>query len=224
MKIALQTLASAVFGLVALGLALFWPAGTFDYWQAWVFITVFIVCTIGPSSYLAVKNPAALRRRMQAGPAAETRVIQKIVISATFVASFALFVVSALDHRFGWSHVPSALAIAGNVVVGAALIFAQAVVIQNSFAGASIQVEDDQQLVSTGLYGLVRHPMYLGALVMMLATPVALGSYWGVLIAVAALPVLAVRIVDEERLLRTDLAGYDAYTDRVRYRLLPYVW
>lgn len=224
MKIALQTLASAVFGLVALGVALFWPAGTFDYWQAWVFITVFIVCTIGPSCYLAVKNPAALRRRMQAGPAAESRMVQKIAISATFVTSFALFVVSALDHRFGWSHVPAALAIAGNVLVGAGLIFAQAVVIQNSFAGASIQVEDDQQLVSTGLYGVVRHPMYLGALVMMLATPVALGSYWGVLIAVAALPVLAVRILDEERLLRTDLAGYDAYTEKVRYRLLPYVW
>ena len=107
MKIVLQSLASAVFGLVFFGLALFWPAGTFDYWQAWVFIAVFMVATMGPSVYLAVKMPDALQRRMKAGPFAETRPLQKVIIVGTVLLVAAVLVVSAFDHRFGWSTVPT---------------------------------------------------------------------------------------------------------------------
>ena len=107
MKIALQTLASALFGLVFFGVLLFWPADTLNYWQAWVFIAVFMVATLVPSIYLAVKDPAALRRRMKAGPTAETRLVQKLVITGTIVAVVAVLVVSALDFRFGWALVPT---------------------------------------------------------------------------------------------------------------------
>lgn len=224
MKLALQTIASGMFGLMFFGVALFWPAGTFNYWQAWVFIAVFLVATMVPSVYLAVKDPAALRRRMHGGPTAETRPVQKIVISATIVAVLAVVVLSALDHRFGWSNVPTAVVVLGNVLVAVGLILAQLVVIQNSFAGASIRVEAEQQLASTGLYGLVRHPMYFGALVMMFGTPLALGSYWALIPTILSIPLLGVRISDEESMLRTELDGYDAYTQKVRYRLLPYVW
>lgn len=224
MKIALQTLASAIFGLVFFAALLLWPAGTLNYWQAWVFIAVFMVATLVPSVYLAVKDPAALQRRMKAGPGAETRTVQKIIISGTILAVVAVLVVSALDHRFGWSNVPTPVVIVGNILVAVGLCLAQLVVIQNSYAAATITVEADQKVVSTGLYGLVRHPMYVGTLIMMIGTPLALDSYWGLLAVVLAMPVLAARIEDEEKLLRQELDGYDEYTQKVHYRLVPGVW
>ncbi|QRY45499.1 Protein-S-isoprenylcysteine O-methyltransferase Ste14 [Mycobacterium sp. 88mf] len=224
MKLALQTIASGVFGLVFFAATLFWPAGTFHYWQAWVFIAVFMATTVVPSMYLAVRDPAALQRRLHGGPTAETRIVQKIVIWAVTGSAVAAFVLSALDHRFGWSSVPTAVVVLGNVLVAVGLILAQTVVFQNSFAGASIQVEDEQQLVSTGLYGLVRHPMYFGAVLMMFGTPLALGSYWALLVSIVSIPVFGIRITDEEKMLRAELDGYDEYTQKVRYRLLPYLW
>ncbi|QNJ92061.1 isoprenylcysteine carboxylmethyltransferase family protein [Mycolicibacterium fluoranthenivorans] len=224
MKVLWQALVSGFLGLVFFGVLLFLPAGTLNYWQAWVFIAVFMATTLVPNVYLAVKNPATLARRMHGGPTAETRPVQKVIITATFASVVVMTVVSALDHRFGWSHVPTAVVILGNVLVVVGLVLAQAVVLQNNFAGASIRVEDEQPLVSTGLYGAVRHPMYSGALIMMFGTPLALDSYWGVLVTALAVPILVVRILDEESLLRTELAGYPAYMEAVRYRLVPYVW
>ncbi|TGB36892.1 methyltransferase family protein [Mycolicibacterium peregrinum] len=224
MKLALQTIASGVVGLALFAVTLFWPAGTFHYWQAWVFIAVFMATTMVPSLYLAVRDPAALQRRLHGGPTAETRIVQKIIIWAVTGSAFAAFVLSALDHRFGWSSVPTAVVILGNVLVAVGLVLAQAVVFQNSFAGASIQVEDDQPLVSTGLYGLVRHPMYFGAVLMMFGTPLALGSYWALLVSIVSIPIFGARIADEEKMLRAELDGYDEYMQKVPYRLLPYVW
>ena len=224
MKVALQTLASGVFGVAFFAVLLLWPAGTLNYWQAWVFIAVFIVSTLVPSIYLAVKDPAALRRRMKAGPTAETRTVQKLVMTGTILAVVAVLVVSALDHRFGWSQVPTPVVIIGNILVAVGLVLAQLVVIQNSYAAATITVEADQKVVSTGLYGLVRHPMYVGTLIMMIGTPLALDSYWGLLAIGLALPVLAARIEDEEKMLRQELDGYDEYTHKVHYRLVPGVW
>ena len=157
---------TAVAGFVFFGVLLFLPAGTFNYWQAWLFIAVFAVSTWIPSIYLLRTNPAALDRRMRAGPAAETRTLQKIVIT----------------------------------------------------------VESGQELVSTGVYGIVRHPMYLGNVVLMVGIPLALGSYWGLLFVIPGVVVLAVRVVDEERVLEQELAGYREYTQNVHYRLVPYVW
>lgn len=224
MKVLWQALVSGFSGLAFFGVLLFLPAGTLNYWQAWVFIAVFMATTLVPNVYLAVKNPATLARRMRGGPTAETRPVQKVIITATFASVVVMTVVSALDHRFGWSHVPTAVVILGNVLVVVGLVLAQAVVLQNNFAGASIRVEEEQPLVSTGLYGAVRHPMYSGALIMMFGTPLALDSYWGVLVTALAVPILVVRILDEESLLRTELAGYPAYMDAVRYRLVPHVW
>ena len=224
MKIAVQTLASALFGLAFFAALLFWPAGTLDYWQAWVFIAVFMVSTMVPSLYLAVKDPAALQRRMKAGPMAESRVAQKLIITGTIAAVIAVLVVSALDHRFGWSNVPTPIVIVGDILVAVGLGIAQLVVIQNSYAAATITVEADQKVVDTGLYGLFRHPMYVGTLIMMIGTPLALDSYWGLAAIVLALPVLAARITDEEQMLREELDGYDEYTHKVHYRLVPGVW
>jgi protein-S-isoprenylcysteine O-methyltransferase Ste14 len=223
-KLAVQMTCSLAFGIVFFGLALFWPAGTFHYWQAWVFIAIFMGSSVVPSTYLAVKNPAALRRRMHAGPTAESRPAQRIIITATVLLVAATLVISALDHRFGWSTVPLAFIVIGDVLVAVGLIVAQLVIIQNGYASAKIAVEADQPLVSTGLYGVVRHPMYLGVVVNMVGTPLALDSLWGFVTVALAVPVLAARIVDEERMLVDELAGYPEYTTRVRSRLIPYVW
>lgn len=224
MKMTLQAAASMIFGLVFFGVSLFVPAWTFAYWQAWVFIGVFLAAGIVPGIYLAVTNPAALQRRMKAGPTAETRPIQRMIMSAIITLVIAVLVVAALDHRFGWSTVPVWVVVLGNVAVFAGLTLAQLVVIQNAYAAATITVEADQPLVSTGLYGIVRHPMYSGTLIMMVGTPLALGSYWALLVVAFSVPVLVARIVDEEAALVDGLAGYSEYRTKVRYRLVPAIW
>jgi protein-S-isoprenylcysteine O-methyltransferase Ste14 len=224
MKIGMQAAVSALVGLVAFGLLVFWPAGTFDYWRGWAFIAVFAAATTIPSIYLALTNPAALKRRMQAGPAAETRPLQKVIISVAFLSMGATMVVSALDFRFGWSGVPAAISLAGDVLVAVGLGIAMLTTIQNGYASANITVESGQELVSTGLYAVVRHPMYFGNVVLMLGIPLALGSYWALTFVIPGLAVLAVRIRDEEKVLTQQLAGYRDYAQRVHYRLVPYVW
>ena len=224
MKIALQAFGSALIGIVFFGLLLLLPAGTVHYWQAWVFIAVFVVSTTGPSVYLAINDPAAMQRRMKAGPTAEQRPVQRIVLIGIVVSVVALLVCCALDYRFGWSSVPTAVVVIGDVLVAVGLLLAQLVVIQNRYAAATVTVEADQPLASTGLYGIVRHPMYFGGLIMMVGAPLALGSYWGLLVLVPGFTLLAVRILDEEKLLVEQLTGYREYRQQVRYRMLPYVW
>jgi protein-S-isoprenylcysteine O-methyltransferase Ste14 len=224
MKTLVKGAVSAALGLVAFGLMLFLPAGTFHYWQAWVFLAVFAFYTWIPSAYLVRKNPAALERRMHAGPLAETRTLQQIVSTVVFICFPAMLVVSALDHRFGWSSVPTTVTVVGDILVAVGLGVAMLVVAQNGYAAANITIESGQTLVSTGLYGLVRHPMYSGSVIMMVGVPLALDSYWGLVFVIPALVALALRIRDEEELLQQQLSGYREYEQQVHYRLVPFVW
>jgi protein-S-isoprenylcysteine O-methyltransferase Ste14 len=224
MNLGIKATLSSLFGFGLFGLALFLPAGTFNYWQAWLFIAVFTVTSAGPSIYWALKKPDVLRRRMNAGPAAETRLAQKFIVTGIQLWFFAVLAVSALDHRFGWSHVPIPVVLAGDVIVVVGLGMTLLVVQQNSYAAANITVEADQQVVSTGLYGLVRHPMYFGALIMTAGIPLALGSYWGLVGIIPGLIVLTYRILDEEKMLTQELPGYPEYMQKVRARLVPHVW
>jgi protein-S-isoprenylcysteine O-methyltransferase Ste14 len=224
MKLWIQTIAASLSGVLFFGVFLFWPAGTFNYWQAWVFIAVFTAVTTGPNVCWGLRKPEVLRRRMRAGPIAETRVAQKIAIVGTYALAVSMAVVSALDHRFGWSHVPTPVVLTGDGLVALGLVTAMLVVQQNSHAAATVRVEAEQTVVSTGLYGIVRHPMYAGALIMIVGTPLALDSYWGLVTVVPAVAALVFRIQDEEKMLRDELAGYDEYAHEVRYRLVPAVW
>ena len=224
MKLLIQAVAASLFGLVFFGVFLFGPAGTFTYWQAWVFIAIFTAMSSGPTMYWGLRKPDVLRRRMHAGPIAETRTAQKFATVGTVAMVIAVLIVSALDHRFGWSQVPTPVVVVGNILVAVGLGVAMMVVNQNDYAAATITVEADQPVISTGLYGLVRHPMYAGALIMMVGMPLALDSYWGLLTVLPGLAVLAFRIVDEEKMLRQELAGYDEYINKVHYRLVPGVW
>jgi protein-S-isoprenylcysteine O-methyltransferase Ste14 len=223
MSIGLRVTAQSVVALVAFGVLLFLPAGTFDYWQAWVFLAVFCIASIFSAVYLLKKDPAALERRMH-GPAAETRPVQKVVAAGVYVLVSALLVFSALDHRFGWSPVPAAVSLADDALVAIGLGITILVVIQNSYAAATVTVEVSQTVVSTGLYGLVRHPMYIGAMILMAGIPLALGSWWGLAVLIPCVVGVAFRIRDEERMLTNELNGYRDYTKTVHHRLVPYVW
>jgi protein-S-isoprenylcysteine O-methyltransferase Ste14 len=216
-----------VFGLlepVVFGVILFAAAGTFDYWQAWVFLVLFAVTGWIPSIYLMRTNPAAMERRRRGGPGAETRKTQKVVMASAWVSLALMLAVSGFDHRFGWSSVPTVVCVIGDVLVVVGLSVMMLVVIQNSHAAATVRVEADQPLISTGLYGLVRHPMYTGNVILLLGIPLALGSYWGLVFVISGVAILAFRIRDEESLLSAELAGYPEYTQKVRYRLVPAVW
>jgi protein-S-isoprenylcysteine O-methyltransferase Ste14 len=220
----LAALFSGLVGIVVTSVLLFGVAGTVHYWQAWVFIAIFAVVTTAPNVYLAVRQPDVLERRLRSGPAAETRPVQKLISIGYLLLFAAVAVVSALDHRLGWSQVPTWLIVIGDVVVAIGLFLAMLAVIQNRFAAARVIVEEDQRIVSTGLYGFVRHPMYFGLLIMMLGAPLALDSLWGLVVFIPLVALFAVRIVDEEKLLADELPGYKYYAYRVRNRLVPYVW
>lgn len=224
MKLALQTIRTAVIGLIVLGALLFIPAGTLAYWPGWAFIVVFTIMTNWIGLYLAIKDPAALERRVKFGATKETRPLQRVVIGIVTVALVAVMIVSALDWRLGWSNEPLWVIVLGEVLVAAGLYICLLVMQQNSFAASTIETMEGQRVISTGLYGIVRHPMYLGTLVMSVGIPLALGSYWGLFLILAVLPVLVLRIGDEEKMLVGELKGYADYRQHVRSRLVPGVW
>lgn len=224
MNIALRIVISAVLGIIAFAILLFVPAGTVNYWQGWTLLAVFTVMSLAPTLFLNRIDPAAIERRTHAGVRAETRLIQKVVIAGTFVVFAAMLVVPALDFRFGWSDVPGWLSVIGDVMVVAGLGLAMLVIFQNRYASANITIEAGQPLVSTGLYGVVRHPMYLGNVILMIGISLALGSYWALLLVVVGGLLMVVRILDEEDMLNAELAGYREYSNNVRYRLIPLIW
>jgi len=203
---------------------LFVTAGTTHYWQAWVYLAVLTGLSLLTTLYLMEKDPALLERRMHGGPTAEKEATQRLIMWFTSAGFVALLVVPAFDHRFGWSAVAPAVVILGNVlvVVGFGLILL--VFRENPYTSATIEVADEQRVVSTGPYAVVRHPMYASALLYLIGTPLALGSYWGLVAFVAMLPFLIWRMLDEERVLARDLPGYSEYQRRVRHRLVPGIW
>jgi protein-S-isoprenylcysteine O-methyltransferase Ste14 len=208
----------------ALGALIFIPAGTLDYWQGWLTIAVFIAASGAIGLYLAVYDPALLARRKKVGPAAEGRPAQKIIISIAFAVFVALPVVAALDHRFGWSAVPPAWALAGAALTFAGFFIQFLVFRANTFGSSTIEIVSGQTVITTGPYAIVRHPMYVGVIVMLAGLPLALGSLWGLSFLAIQVPILVWRILDEEALLLRDLPGYAQYAARVRSRLLPGIW
>ncbi len=199
-------------------------AGTVNYWQAWMFLAVYFVSSFAITLYLVKKDPKLLERRMSGGPFAEKQTTQKIIMSLTSVGFIGLLVVPALDHRFAWSRMPPYLALAGDVLVALGFLAISFVFKENSFTWATIELATDQKVISTGPYAVVRHPMYAAALVMLLGIPIALGSWWGLLVIVAIAPALVWRLIDEEHFLASNLPGYVEYQRKVRYRLIPLVW
>jgi protein-S-isoprenylcysteine O-methyltransferase Ste14 len=207
-----------------MGLLLFAPALTLRYWQAWVYLSTFAGASVLITLYLMRNDPGLLERRMRSGPRAERRPTQKFIMLATTIGFIALLVVPSLDHRFGWSAVPLGGVLLGDVLVVVGFYFMYLVYRENTFASATIQVVEGQRVISTGPYAIVRHPMYASGALYLLGTPLALGSYWGLVAVGATLPFLIWRLFDEERFLVKNLRGYTEYQKRVRHRLVPFLW
>jgi protein-S-isoprenylcysteine O-methyltransferase Ste14 len=209
---------------IVMGLLLFVPAWTVHYWQAWVYLSIFTGASILTTLYLIRHDPMLLERRMRGGPTAERQPVQRLIMLCTSIGFIALLVVPALDFRFGWSVVPLGGVVVGDVLVVTGFYFIFLVYRENTFTSATIEVTEDQKVISTGPYAIVRHPMYASASLYLLGTPLALGSYWGVVVFGVMMPFLLWRLFDEEHFLAKNLPGYTEYQKRVRHRLVPFVW
>jgi protein-S-isoprenylcysteine O-methyltransferase Ste14 len=217
-----------VVGFVALfavmGLVIFGAAGRVDYWQGWALIGVYAGASGLITVWLWNHDKALLERRVKAGPGAEPDPTQNLIQAVASVVFLATLVVPGLDRRFGWSHVPLPLVLAGDALVAIGFLVVFFVFRENSFTAGTIEVAEDQRVIDTGPYAIVRHPMYAGALVMFVGMPLALGSWWGLLPSAAIVPILAARLLREESFLAQHLGGYSDYRNRVRFRLAPLVW
>ncbi len=209
---------------VFMGALIFGFAGTLHYWQAWVYLFLFFGLSGLLTAELLRRDPALLERRMKGGPQAERRPAQRVIMVGASLAFLSLLAVPALDQRFHWSSVPLVGIVIGNVLFAIGFLFVGRVYRENTYTSATIEIHEGQRVIDTGPYAIVRHPMYSGALLYMLGTPLALASYWGLLGFVLMLLVIVWRLQDEERMLSGELPGYADYRARVRWRLIPGVW
>ena len=221
MKLFLSALLKIVFGFVLIGALLFLPAWTLDYPHAWLFTALLFLPLLIITPILAFKAPKLLEKRLKSKEKERT---QKGVISFSVLIFPVGFLLSALDFRFGWSAVPAWLVAVASVLFLVGYAGYAEVLRENKFLSRTVEVQESQTVVSTGLYGVVRHPMYLATLLMFLPMPLILGSFWG-LIPFALHPVLmVVRILNEEKVLTEGLVGYAEYKSKVKYRLIPFIW
>ena len=209
---------------IALALIIFLPAWSLNYWQGLVYWLLFGAACLLITLYFLRHDPALVERRMNAGPGAETEPRQKLIMSAASAAMIALYLVSALDRGFGWSRVPATATLIGDFLVALGFLGIFWTFRENAYAAATVTVERGQPVIASGPYAIVRHPMYAAALPLFLATPPALGSWFGLVPAALVVAAIVWRLLDEETHLARDLAGYEEYRRTVRARLLPGLW
>lgn len=219
-----RAIAGLTFLFVVTAGVLFGLAGTLRDARAWVMLGVFFGCAGLISIWLWFHDQALLERRMKAGPGAETEPMQNLVQALAGLVFLATFAVPALDSRFGWSQVPFAISLAGDAMIGIGFLIVFLTFRENSFTAGTIEIAEGQQVVETGPYAIVRHPMYAGAIILIAGIPLALGSWWGLIPAALLVPVIVWRLVREEAFLIVNLEGYAAYRRRVRYRLASMLW
>jgi protein-S-isoprenylcysteine O-methyltransferase Ste14 len=210
--------------LVMLAIFLFLPGWSLDYWQAWVFLAVFSISVFLITLYFLKKDPGLIESRLKAGPAAEQQKSQKIIQALAGIFFILPFITASVDHRLGWSRVPVLIVLLGDVLVALGLYIVFLVFRENTFTSATIEVKDAQKVISTGPYALIRHPMYSGAFIMLLGVPLALGSWWALIFVFLLFTAIVWRLLEEEKFLAKNLAGYTNYRQKVRYRLIPFVW
>ena len=221
MKLALSALIKFTFGLALVGALLFLPAGSLAFFNAWLFIGLLFVPMLILGIVLLVKSPDLLKKRLDAK---EKQNAQKGVVAISALLFLAGFIVAGLDFRFGWSHMPAwAVAVASAILLISYALYCE-VMRENAYLSRTIEVQNGQKVVDTGLYGIVRHPMYAVTIWLFLAIPVLLGSLYALLCFLPYIPVIVVRILNEEKLLSAELGGYEEYKKRVKYRLLPLIW
>ena len=221
MKLILNALVKLVCGIALLGALLFLPAWTLAYPGAWLLLGLLFVPMTAMGIVMALKSPALLKKRLNNK---EKEAAQRGVVAISGVMFLGGFIVSALDFRFGWSTVPAWVTVVASVLfLGGYAMYAE-VLRENAYLSRTVEVQENQTVISTGLYGVVRHPMYLATLLMFLPIPLILGSYWGLVPMLLYPVILVIRILNEEQVLTEGLEGYAEYKTKVRYRLIPFVW
>jgi protein-S-isoprenylcysteine O-methyltransferase Ste14 len=220
----LKSFGGLVFLFVVMAVLLFLPVGTFNFWQAWVFLAVFFGAALAITLDLMKNDQNLLEKRVAAGPAAEKLISEKIIQSITSVWFISMLVVPGFDHRFGWSLMPFSLSLAGDALIAFAFLIIFLVFKENSFTSATIELQSEQKVISTGLYKLVRHPMYMGGFILFIGMSLALGSWWDFALFAVVMPALIWRLFDEEKFLKKNLLGYMKYAKKVKYHLIPLVW
>jgi protein-S-isoprenylcysteine O-methyltransferase Ste14 len=210
--------------IIMLSLFLFVPAGSLNFWQGWIYSIIIFVSSAASTFYLWKKDPALLKRRLEIGVVEEKEKTQKIIQGFAFIGFALILFIPALDHRFGWSNVPLSIVILGDILVAVGFYLVFLVYKENTFASATIEITAGQKVITTGPYSMVRHPMYLGALIMLFGTPLALGSWLGLITLIPYVLVIVLRLLDEEKFLSKNLPGYNEYCKKIRYRLIPLLW
>jgi len=201
---------------------IFLPAGTLNFWQGWVFFAVFCISTLLITMYFLVKDPALIGRRIKSG---EKRTDQKIFQSISgFVFFVGLLAIPGIDYRFSWSNVPDVIVVLSDIFVLLGFTIVFLVFNANSYTSATVEVSEGQKVISTGVYSIVRHPMYLGAVLILIFMPLALDSLWALIPALFICVFVVLRLLDEEKLLLTELDGYKEYCEKTRYHLIPFIW
>lgn len=221
MKLLISAVTKTILGVVLIGALLFWPAGTFNYPGAWLFIALLFIPTLLLGVVLFILSPSLLKKRIDSK---EKEAKQGALIKLMGLMFLLGFVVSALDFRYSWSSVPTWLVIVASVAFLIGYLGYAEVLRENAYLSRTVEVQDGQTVVSTGLYGVVRHPMYLATLFMFLPLPLILGSLFGLIPMVSYIPLIIARILNEEKVLCEGLKGYPEYTQKVKYRLIPFVW
>ena len=221
MKLLLKTLIAFLCGLLITGVMLFVPAGTLAYRGAWLFIALLFTPILVMGVVLFIKNPELLRKRLEMK---EREKEQKSVVALSGLLLVASFIVAGLDCRFGWSNVSSSIVIVASVVLLVGYALYAEVLRENVYLSRVVEVQEGQRVIDTGLYGIVRHPMYFAVTLLYLTIPLVLGSWWALLVISPCVILLALRIKNEEQVLHQGLPGYTDYTERVRYRMIPWVW
>jgi protein-S-isoprenylcysteine O-methyltransferase Ste14 len=216
-----QVILRFILAPIFMGLMLFLPAGTLDYWQAWLYCGVLLIPVLFVVFYFYKHDQELLERRMRLREKEEK---QRTIQISGIIIFFIGFLIPGLDYRYHWSNVPVYLVIAANAIVLSGYIFVFLVLRENSYASRIIEVEKGQKVITTGPYAIVRHPMYLGVLVMYLFTPLALGSYWALPFFLPLIPLLVSRLLNEEEVLLRELPGYREYCNKTNYHLIPFIW
>ena len=221
MKLLINALTKFFCGLILVGLLIFLPAGTLHYPGGWLLIGLLFLPMLIAGFVMLFKSPAFLEKRLDAK---EKQATQKGVLAFSGLMFIGGFVVAGLDFRFGWSRMPSAVVIAASILFLFAYALYAEVMRENAYLSRTIKVEAGQTVVDTGLYGIVRHPMYMATVLLFLMIPMVLGSWYALIVFAFYPPIIIVRLKDEEALLTRELAGYAAYRKKVKYRLIPFIW
>ena len=217
----LQAISKFLLGVVLVGLLIFLPAGTLAFWNGWLLMGILFVPMFGAGLVMMGKNPELLKSRLRAK---EGRGEQQKVVRCSGLMFLLGFVTAGLDHRFGWSRLPRGAVLGAAAAFLAAYLLYAEVLRENTYLSRTIRVQEGQRVIDTGLYGIVRHPMYSATLLLFLSMPLVLGSLYAFVIFLAYPVLIARRIRDEEDFLKQELPGYEAYQRKVRWRLLPFFW